>query len=202
MTLTRIHPPPQPQSADAGAPRARFAAGRYAWETLGPGPAPAAVLYRQPLDLGRDWTADELRQLKREWFAEATATDELRYLRDLARGLGADLRTPAGAARVWEGRTKGLGGQRVRVVTDRAPDGTERLRVTVGQGREERTVCDTARGLFVPGRWLDATRGALPELERGREHRERAQADALRRELGLDRRPPGQALTQALSWGM
>jgi hypothetical protein len=198
MTPKRIHPP---QPADAKAPRARFATGRYAWETLGPGPAPAAVLYRRPLDLGRDWTAAELRQLKREWFAEAAATDELRYLRDLAGGLGTAVRTPTGAAEAWEGRTRGLGGQRVRVVADRAPDGTERLRVTVGQGPDERTVCDTSRGLFVPGRWLDATRGALPELERARVRAERDQADALRRELGLDRRRPGAALTHALSWG-
>jgi hypothetical protein len=199
MATPRTHPTPQPQDADA--PRARFAAGRYAWETLGPGPAPAAVLYSVPLDRGRDWTADELRQLKRDWFAEARGNDELRYLRDLAGGLGDRVRTRDGAAQVWEGRSgglAGLGGQRVRVVADRGPDGRERLRVTVG----EQTVCDTARGLFVPGRWLDATRGALPQLERSHAERERAQADALRRELGLDRRPAREAEAEArsLAW--
>jgi hypothetical protein len=197
-TMTRT---PAPQTPDAEAPRARFATGRYAWETLGPGPAPAAVLYSVPLDRGRDWTADELRQLKRDWFAEARGHDELRYLRDLAGGLGAAVRTRTGAAHVWEGRSgglAGLGGQRVLVITDRGPDGRERLRVTVG----EHTVCDTARGLFVPGRWLETTRGALPELERARTEREQGQADALRRELGLDQRQRGEALGHALSWGM
>jgi hypothetical protein len=192
---------PTPQTPDAEAPRARFARGTYAWETLGPGPAPAAVLYSVPLDRGRDWTADELRQLKRDWFAEARGNDELRYLRDLAGGLGEHARTRTGAAQVWEGRAgglAGLSGQRVRVVADRGPDGKERLRVTVG----EHTVCDTARGLFVPGRWLDTTRGALPQLERAHAQREQAQADALRRELGLDRRQRGEALTHALAWGM
>jgi hypothetical protein len=192
---------PAPQTPDADAPRARFVAGRYAWETLGPGPAPAAVLYSVPLDRGRDWTADELRQLKRDWFREAQGNDELRYLRDLTRGLGSQVRTRDGAARVWEGRAgglAGLGGQRVRVVADRSPDGKERLRVTVG----EHTVCDTARGLFVPGRWLDATRGALPELERAHAQREQAQAEALRRELGLDRRPAraAEAEARSLAW--
>jgi hypothetical protein len=192
---------PTPQPADVEAPRARFAAGRYAWETLGPGPAPAAVLYSVPLDRGRDWTADELRQLKRDWFAEARGNDELRYLRDLAGGLGARVRTREGAAHVWEGRAgglAGLGGQRVQVIADRGPDGKERLRVTVG----EQTVCDTSRGLFVPGKWLDTTRGALPELERAHQQRERTQADALRRELGLDRRPAREAEAEArsLAW--
>jgi hypothetical protein len=154
------------------------------------------VLYSRPLDRGRDWTADELRTLKRDWFREAEGNDELRYLRDLASGLGAPVRTRAGAAQVWEGRTRGLGGQRVRVVTDRARDGTERLRVTVG----EQTVCDTGRGLFVPGKWLDATRSALPQLEYAREQREHDQADTLRRELGLDRQEPGQALAHSLGW--
>jgi hypothetical protein len=192
---------PTPQTPDADAPRARFATGRYAWETLGPGPAPAAVLYSVPLDRGRDWTAGELRQLKRDWYAEARGTDELRYLRDLAGGLGAGARTRTGPAQVWEGRSgglAGLGGQPVRVVADRGPDGRERLRVTVG----EQTVCDTSRGLFVPGKWLDTTRGALPELERARAQREQAQADALRRELGLDRRPAREAEAEArsLAW--
>ena len=192
---------PAPQTPDADAPRARFAAGRYAWETLGPGPAPAAVLYSVPLGRGRDWTAGELRQLKRDWFAEARGNDELRYLRDLAGGLGAAVRPRTGAAHVWEGRSgglAGLGGQRVLVVADRGPDGQERLRVTVG----EQTVCDTARGLFVPGRWLETTRGALPELERAHQQREQAQADALRRELGLDRRPAREAEAEArsLAW--
>ena len=84
------------------------------------------------------------------------------------------------------------------VIADRGPDGKERLRVTVG----EQTVCDTARGLFVPGRWLDTTRGALPELERAHAQREQAQADALRRELGLDRRPAREAEAEArsLAW--
>jgi hypothetical protein len=192
-----------PQPRDADAPRAQFATGAYAWETLGPGPAPAAVLYSVPLDRGRDWTADELRQLKRDWFAEARGNDELRYLRDLAGGLGAVVRTRTGAARVWEGRSgglAGLGGQRVLVVADRGPDGRERLRVTVG----EQTVCDTARGLFVPGKWLDATRGALPELERAHQQREQQQAAALRRELGLDRRPApareAEAEARSLAW--
>src|SRR5215207_8669505 len=116
-------PPPQPTDDDA--PRARFARGEYAWETLGPGAAPAAVLYSRPLDRGRDWTAAELRTLKRDWFREAEGNDELRYLRDLAGGLGAPVRTRAGAAQVWEGRTRGLGGQRVRVVADNDSDGTE-----------------------------------------------------------------------------
>ena len=190
-----------PQPRDADAPRAQFARGAYAWETLGPGPAPAAVLYSVPLDRGRDWTADELRTLKRDWFREAQGHDELRYLRDLAGGLGTQVRTRTGAAHVWEGRSgglAGLGGQRVLVVADRGPDGQERLRVTVG----EHTVCDTARGLFVPGRWLDTTRGALPELEHARAEREQRQADALRRELGLDQRQRGEALGHALSWGM
>ena len=186
---------PQPQPSDTDAPRARFGHGEYAWETLGPGPAPAAVLYSRPLELGRDWTAAELRALKRDWCREAQATDELR---DLAGGLGATVRTHTSAAQIWEGRTRGLGGQPVRVVTDRARDGTERLRVTVG----EQTVCDTDRGLFVPGRWLDTTRGALPQLERAREQREHDQAAALRRELGLDRQAPCSALTHALNWGM
>jgi len=200
-TMAATHRTPAPQTPDDEAPRAQFATGRYAWETLGPGPAPAAVLYSVPLDRGRDWTADELRQLKRDWFAEARGNDELRYLRDLAGGLGAAVRTRTGTAQVWEGRAgglRGLGGQRVRVVADRGPDGKERLRVTVG----EHTVCDTARGLFVPGKWLDTTRGALPELERAHARREQAQADALQRELGLDRRQRGEALTHALSWGM
>jgi hypothetical protein len=192
---------PAPQTPDAEAPRAQFAKGTYAWETLGPGPAPAAVLYSVPLDRGRDWTADELRQLKRDWFQEARGNDELRYLRDLAGGLGAQVRTRSGAAHVWEGRSgglAGLGGQRVVVIADRGPDGKERLRVTVG----EHTVCDTARGLFVPGKWLDTTRGALPELERAQAQREQAQADALRRELGLDRRPAREVEAEArsLSW--
>jgi hypothetical protein len=199
--MATMHRTPAPQTADAEAPRARFATGRYAWETLGPGQAPAAVLYSVPLDRGRDWTADELRQLKRDWFAEARGNDELRYLRDLAGGLGDRVRTRDGAARVWEGRhggLAGLGGQRVLVIADRGPDGKERLRVMVG----EQTVCDTARGLFVPGKWLDTTRGALPELERSHAERERAQADALRRELGLDRRPTREAEAEArsLAW--
>src|SRR4051812_25241977 len=151
--------PRPPQLTDADAPRARFARGEYAWETLGPGTAPAAVLYSRPLDLGRDWTAAELRALKRDWFREAQGNDELRYLRDLAGGLGAAVRTPSGRGRVWEGRTAGLRGQRVRVLTTPGPDGQTRLRVIVGQ----QTVCDTGRGLFVPGRWLDTTRGALPQ---------------------------------------
>ena len=189
---TTASPPP----SDEEAPRARFARGEYAWETLGPGPAPAAVLYSRPLDLGRDWTTDELRTLKRDWFREAQATDELRYLRDLAGGLGTTARTRSGPAQIWEGRTVGLRGQRVRVVTTPGADGQARLRVTVG----EQTVCDTGRGLFVPGKWLDTTRGALPQLERAREQREHDQAAALRRELGLDRRPPGQALADGLGW--
>jgi hypothetical protein len=199
--MATMHRTPAPQTPDAEAPRAQFSRGAYAWETLGPGPAPAAVLYSVPLDRGRDWTADELRQLKRDWFQEARGNDELRYLRDLAGGLGTQVRTRSGTAQVWEGRAgglAGLGGQRVRVVADRGPDGKERLRVTVG----EQTVCDTARGLFVPGRWLDTTRGALPELERAHTQREQAQADALRRELGLDRRPAREAEAEArsLAW--
>jgi hypothetical protein len=189
---TTVSPPP----SDADSPRARFARGEYAWETLGPGAAPVAVLYSRPLDLGRDWTAAELRTLKRDWFREAQANDELRYLRDLAGGLGSAVRTANGQGRVWEGRTAGLRGQRVRVLTTPGPDGQPRLRVVVGQ----QTVCDTGRGLFVPGKWLDTTRGALPQLERAREQHEHDQATALRRELGLDRRPPGQALADGLGW--
>src|SRR3712207_460109 len=122
-----------PQPRDVDAPRAHFSNGTYAWETLGPGPAPAAVLYSVPLDRGRDWTADELGALKRDWFREAQCNDELRYLRDLAGGLGTATRARTGPARVWEGRTgglSGLGGRKVQVITDRGPDGRERLRVT------------------------------------------------------------------------
>jgi hypothetical protein len=154
------------------------------------------VLYSRPLDLGRDWTAAELRTLKRDWFREAQANDELRYLRDLTGGLGTTARTPSGPAQVWEGRTAGLHGQRVRVLAAPGADGQPRLRVTVG----EQTVCDTSRGLFVPGKWLDTTRGALPQLERAHAQREHSQAAALRRELGLDGRAPGQALADGLGW--
>ena len=162
-TMTRT---PAPQTPDAEAPRARFATGRLRLGDPGPRPGPRRRARTAcPSTAGGTGRPTSCASSSGTGSRRPAGHDELRYLRDLAGGLGAQVRTRAGAAHVWEGRSgglAGLGGQRVLVIADRGPDGKERLRVTVG----EQTVCDTARGLFVPGKWLDTTRGALPELER------------------------------------
>ncbi len=142
----------------------------------GPGAWRAAYTPAPPPDHAR--TAEELAALKRAWFREATETGDLALLGRLGRELGRPVPTRHPPKWHW-----------TREAVSVYDDGYGRF-LTVHYG--ERQVCSThyCERLFVPGPWLDAVRGARPELEReagAREtEREATQRLALRRELGFD----------------
>jgi hypothetical protein len=169
-----------------------FVRGNYRWEYLGDSAdAPPWYRYTERPEDPTAMSTEDLRRLKQTWYQEATDNDELTYLGDLAEELGWNTDTPEGSESVWQGADDEVG--RVQVVVERdAPDADPRLRVLV-DGEE---VCNSAKGLFVPGAWLDVTRGALGELERTRELRqqrmEAEEHEELRHALWLDRTEPGQ----------
>jgi hypothetical protein len=148
--------------------RAARPEGRGAWRAdYTPAPPPGAPL-----------STEELAALKRTWFREGERSGDLALLGRLARELGQPVPTRHPPKWHWTHEAVSV-----------YDDGYGRF-LTVHYG--EHKVCSThsCERLFVPGPWLDAVRGARPELEREAgaraTEREATQRLALRRELGLD----------------